>query len=395
MRAIAVVLLLLIGITNYLDRSTLGIANTGVAGELGASASTMGLLLSVFSWAYAFAQLPAGAMLDRYGPRRVLGIGLLLWSLAQAAGGLAANVKQLLVSRAVLGVGEAPTFPANAKVIASLYPAERRGTPIGLLNAASSIGPAIGPPLLTWLMLGFGWRTMFITVGALGVLLAIVWLACYRDQGRDRKTRAVTLREWARLLRFRTTWGMILGFTGVVYSVYLYLTWLPAYLERRGLSIADTGFALVLPYLAGTAGTLVSGWVGDRLVRRGMANMTARKIPLILGLVLGGAATVPAALTPSTGLALGCICLAQFFVNAASSGGWALASVATSERMTASLGSLQNFGGYFGGAFAPLATGILVETTGSFTIALLAASAVAILAAFSYAFLVRRPVPAD
>lgn len=399
MRTALLVLLLLIGIVNYLDRSTLSIANHAVQHDFGVGPAAMGLLLSVFSWAYAFGQLPAGGLLDRFGPRRVLGGGLLLWSLAQAASGLVGGFKQLLAARAVLGLGEAPAYPGGAKVVATWWPRDSRGAPTGVFQMSSTLGPAIGPPLLTWLMLGFGWRWMFVVAGAVGVVLALVWFAVCRDRRDDREEPVadrVSVREWLGLLRHRTTWGMIIGFSGVVYSVYLYLTWLPAYLEgERGMSVAATGFALVLPYLAGTLGMFCGGAVGDVLVRRGIRTTLARKAPICCGLVVGGLCTVPIALTASTALALVCVCAAQFFINSASAGAWSLATVVADERITASLGSLQNFGGYFGGAFAPLITGVIVERTGSFVAALLAAGAIAVVAALSYAVLVREPVGVD
>jgi MFS family permease len=396
MRIVLMVMLLLIGIVNYIDRSTLAIANHSVQHDFGIGPTEMGLLLSVFSWAYAFAQLPAGGLLDRFGTRRVLGGGLLLWSVAQAFCGLAANFKQMLFGRMFLGLGEAPAFPGGAKVVSEWWPRESRGLPVGLFNAASTIAPAIAPPLLTWLMLSYGWRAMFVVAGVVGIVLALIWFAVHRDRGQvefEDEPEPVSIKEWAGLLRHRTTWGMVLGFSGVIYSIYLYLTWLPAYLEsERGLSVADTGIALVVPYLAGTLGMLAGGAFGDLLVRRGVPTMAARKIPICTGLVVGGLCTIPVALTPSTTLALVCISLAQFFMNSASAGAWSLAATAGSERITASLGSLQNFGGYFGGAFAPLITGIIVDQTGSFVLALLAASGIAIVAALSYAFLVGKPV---
>lgn len=396
MRIVLMVMLLLIGIVNYIDRSTLAIANHSVQHDFGIGPTEMGLLLSVFSWAYAFAQLPAGGLLDRFGTRRVLGGGLLLWSVAQAFCGLAANFKQMLFGRMFLGLGEAPAFPGGAKVVSEWWPRESRGLPVGLFNAASTIAPAIAPPLLTWLMLSYGWRAMFVVAGVVGIVLALIWFAVHRDRGQvevEDEPEPVSIKEWAGLLRHRTTWGMVLGFSGVIYSIYLYLTWLPAYLEsERGLSVADTGIALVVPYLAGTLGMLAGGGFGDLLVRRGVPTMAARKIPICTGLVVGGLCTIPVALTPSTTLALVCISLAQFFMNSASAGAWSLAATAGSERITASLGSLQNFGGYFGGAFAPLITGIIVDQTGSFVLALLAASGIAIVAALSYAFFVGEPV---
>lgn len=404
-------MLLLIGIVNYLDRSTLAIANSTIRNDLGLTATDMGLLLSAFSWSYAFAQLPAGPLLDRFGARTVLGVGLLVWSVAQAAGGLARGLGALLASRAVLGLGEGPMFPANAKVVSEHFAKENRGLPLGVTTSASTIAPMIAPPLLTGLMLAFGWRVTFAIAGGLGIVLALAWIALYRnpqqlaevDQAVDARhgtsgpgsRPAWSFREWAFLLRFRTTWAMIGGFVGVIYSIYLYLTWLPAYLEsERGLSIADVGWALVVPYLAGTVGMLLGGVFGDALSRRTTRQTRARKVPVVLGLAAGGLCTLPAAFASSTVAAIAWICLAQFFLNMASAGAWTMAATMTDERSTGSLGSLQNFGGYFGGAFAPLITGILVDRTDDFVAALVIASTVAVLAAFLYAFGVNKPIPA-
>ena len=159
------------------------------------------------------------------------------------------------------------------------------------------------------------------------------------------------------------------------------------------MSIAATGWALVLPYLFGAAGSLLGGIVGDALVARGMSVVRARKVPVVGGLILGGLFSVPTALAPTTTLALAAICGVQLFINIASAGGWAMAATLADRRTTASLGSLQNFGGYFGGAFAPLVTGLVLGATGSFVVALLIASVVALVAAGLYAWAVRKPVP--
>lgn len=411
-RIIVVGLLVLAGTINYIDRSTLAIANHDVSAELGLSPEQMGLLFSVFSWAYAFSQLPAGPLLDRLGARIVLGGGLIVWSAAQLFAGLSQGFGQLLGARTLLGLGESPTFPSNAKINSQWFAPDKRGLPVAIVNSASSVGPAIAPPILTWLLLAYGWRAMFVIIGGVGILIGLVWLIVYRSPEKrqayrdglaalgvhndaEGETQPWSLREWLWLLRHGTSWAMIGGFTGVIYSIYLYLTWLPDYLQtERGMSIAQTGWALVLPYVFGICGSLIGGIVGDFFVARGFSVVTARKIPVVGGLVLGGLFSIPTALVPTTGLALAAICGVQLFMNVASAGGWAMAATLADKRMTASLGSLQNFGGYFGGAFAPLVTGIVVDTTGSFVLALLIASVVALLAAGLYAWGVRKPVPA-
>src|SRR3954451_10633810 len=146
---IAVAFLTVAGIINYLDRSALSIANTAIREEMGLTPTEMGLLLSAFLLAYAFSQLPVGAMLDRFGARIMLSAGMFFWSLAQVVCGLVNNLSQFLVARAVLGVGEAPQYPAAAKVVSEWFNVRERGTPTGIIIASSCIGPCIAPPILT------------------------------------------------------------------------------------------------------------------------------------------------------------------------------------------------------------------------------------------------------
>lgn len=407
---IAVTFLMLAGIVNYLDRSTLSIANHSVSGELGLSASQMGLLLSAFSFAYAFSQLPVGALLDRFGARLMLGLGMLVWSVAQLCGGLVQTLQQFLVARIALGIGEAPQFPAGAKVVSEWFALRERGRPTGIFTTSSTIGPALAPPILTALLLAFGWRWMFVGMGVLGIAVALGWYMVYRNRGdvtlaeeevvhltedepHARAERRMTFAEWRGLFGSPTTWGMIFGFMGVIYMVWLYLTWLPAYLEHeRHLSIAKTGWVVSIPYLFGTLGMLSSGYVADGLMARGMAPIRSRKWPICTGLICAAVFTVPAAFTPNTTLAIVYLSLAMYFVNMASGGAWALVSVTAPRHLAASLGSIQNFGGYFGGSFAPFITGIVVDRTHSFVNAFLISAAVSFAAALVYMFVVRAPI---
>ncbi|HEV3424071.1 MAG TPA: MFS transporter [Paraburkholderia sp.] len=407
---IALTFLTLAGIVNYLDRSTLSIANHSVSGELGLSASQMGLLLSAFSFSYAFSQLPMGALLDRFGARLMLGLGMFVWSVAQLFGGFVQSLQQFLVARICLGIGEAPQFPAGAKVVSEWYSLRERGRPTGIFTTSSTIGPALAPPVLTGLLLAFGWRWMFIVMGVLGIAVSIGWYLVYRnrrdvalepaevthlteEEPHTRAERRMTGAEWRGLFASRTTWGMIFGFMGVIYMVWLYLTWLPAYLEHeRHLSIAKTGWIVSIPYLFGTLGMLSSGFVADGLMARGIAPIRSRKWPICTGLIFAAVFTVPAAYTPNTTLAIVYLSLAMYFINLASGGAWALVSVAAPRHLVASLGSIQNFGGYFGGSFAPFITGLVVDRTHSFVNAFLISAGVSFAAALVYMFVVRVPI---
>src|SRR5579871_3422730 len=166
MQWLAVTMLIIAAVINYLDRAALAIANVEVRQEMGLNATQMGVLLSAFLLSYAFAQLPAGISVDRIGPRILLGAGLALWSVAQAVTGLVTSFGQMYWARIALGIGEPPQFPTAAKVISNWFHISRRGLPMAACtSAAPSIGNALAPPILTLLMLNFGWRTMFITLG--------------------------------------------------------------------------------------------------------------------------------------------------------------------------------------------------------------------------------------
>src|SRR5689334_20157796 len=143
-------LLVTAGIINYVDRATLAIANPLIREELGLSIADMGLLLSAFLWSYAFAQFPAGALVDRLGPRLILTISLGLWSIAQVLGGFVRNFGEFFAARMLLGIGEAPQFPASAKVVRDWFNKSGRGLATGIWNSSSTLGTAISAPLLTF-----------------------------------------------------------------------------------------------------------------------------------------------------------------------------------------------------------------------------------------------------
>jgi sugar phosphate permease len=145
---VALAMLVVAGVVNYIDRATLAVANPLIREELGLSIADMGYLLSAFLWAYAFAQLPTGAMVDRLGPRILLACGLSLWSLAQLLGGLVHSFGQFFGARILLGIGEAPQFPTGARVARDWFNQRDRGLATGIFNCASSLGTAIAVPLL-------------------------------------------------------------------------------------------------------------------------------------------------------------------------------------------------------------------------------------------------------
>ena len=407
----ALAMLVVGGVVNYIDRATLAIANPLIRHDLGLSIADMGSLLSAFLWAYAFSQLPAGAMVDRLGPRLLLTIGLTLWSLAQVLGGFVQSFGQFFGARVLLGVGEAPQFPTGARVVRDWFNPRDRGLATGVFNCASTLGTAIAAPLLTVLMLSFGWRWMFAIMGAAGLLVAAVWYALYRNpasialtpeenayrtQGDPPGQRTqVTWREWRTLFRFRTTWGMIGGFFGCIYLTWIYGAWLPGYLEmERHMSVKSTGFAAAIPFACGVVGGLLGGYIADWLVGRGVSPVNSRRYPAAAALLGTAACTLAATFVTSNALAVAFISASLFLLYITSTCAWALTSVAAPTNCTASIGAMQNFGGYLGGALAPTVTGLIVQNTGSFVLALVVGAAISAMSAAAYLFIVRDPITA-
>jgi sugar phosphate permease len=408
-QTLTLVLLVVCGVINYLDRATLAVANEFIRADLGLSLGQMGLLLSAFSWSYALCQLPVGALVDRIGPRWLLFAGLVLWSLAQAAGGLAATFGYFVLARIALGIGEAPHFPAAARAVSNWFPPRARGTPTGIFNSASPLGMALAPLCLPPLILATSWHWAFFVTGALGLVAAVAWVTLYRDPVRAEMSadeRAylelaesgatappANFAAWRALFRHRTTWGMMLGFFGSVYLNWVYLTWLPGYLRaERHMDLAYAGIAAAIPFACGFAGALVAGWASDRIVKSAASPIAGRRNAVVLTMLGMVAFTIPAALVESNVLAVACIAMVIFLANASSACAWSLATVAAPPSRIASLGAIQNFGGFLGGALAPILTGYIAQSW-SFVPALLTGAGIAFAGALAYHFLVIKPIP--
>jgi len=397
-------------VINYFDRVTLSIGNPDLRRDLGLSVGEMGILLSAFSWAYALSQLPAGVLVDKIGPRRLLAVAILLWSGAQALAGLVTSLVPFIATRMALGVFEAPTAPTQARMVANWFERTRRGLPMGIANTGSSLGSVLSPPILTWMMLAWGWRAMFVAMGVCGMVFACVWFLLYRDPdeagiseeekaviraGDTGHDKAVTAAQWLHLFRFRITWGMIVGNFGAVYVIWLFIAWLPGYLEiEHHVSLLRTGFYAAIPQIFGVLGSLFGGFLCDRLAVWGFSLINSRRIPLICGLVGTALFVLPVALTHSTWVAIAWISAAVFCSNLTSTAAWTLVTAVAPENYVASIGSMQNFGGYLGASVAPIVTGFIVQFSGSFAMAFVVGSVFAVFSAFCYIFLVTQPINA-
>jgi len=402
-KTLTIFFLFLIGVVNYLDRSALSIANTTIQKDLAISPMQMGVMLSAFSIAYAFSQLPLGALIDKLGSKLALGGSLVVWSVAQAAFGLFSSYGHLVGLRVLLGIGEAPVFPSAAKALSEWFDTQERGTATGWVWSSTCIGPCLAPPLLTVFMVHLGWRGMFILTGVMGLLLAVCWFKFYKSKAQymaeTGRAEPVPVQQfkapkvrWTSLFRDRNTWGAFLGFMGVIYMIWLNLTWLPGYFEREhGLDLYRTAWVVSLAYLFGALGTIVAGKCCDRLVARGMRVLASRKLMVILGLLGGALFTLIVAFTTNVVACVILLCLTMFFINISSATAWMIVNTIVPSERVASFGSIQNFGGYLAGSIAPILTGFSVQQSGSFSSAFVISAVVAACSAFAYFALLKEP----
>ncbi|STR33912.1 4-hydroxyphenylpyruvate dioxygenase [Klebsiella grimontii] len=315
-RRIGILALLAVGtMINYLDRTVLGIAAPQLTAELGIDAAMMGIVFSAFAWTYALAQIPGGIFLDRFGNKVTYFLALTLWSLFTLFHGMAVGLKSLLLCRFGLGVSEAPCFPVNSRVVSAWFPQQERAKATAVYTVGEYLGLACFAPLLFWIMGSFGWRALFISVGAAGVLFALVWWRCYREPHEDKHLNQLerehiingggmstgaeqhTAFSWPlvrQLLAKRQILGASIGqFAGNTVLVF-FLTWFPTYLAtERHMPWIKVGFFAIMPFLAAAGGVMFGGWVSDKLLKAtGSANL-GRKLPIIAGLLM--ASTIIAA----------------------------------------------------------------------------------------------------
>lgn len=395
----------------YLDRANLAIANPLIAQEFQLSPGMMGILLSAFLWPYALANLPAGWLVDRFGPKRLFALSVGTWSIVTFLTGFMNRFSFFYGMRVLLGIAESPFFPVGAKVCNRWFPSVERGRAMSILHAGPQVANAVAPPILTALMLTFGWRYMFFILGIASMLLVAVWYYVYQNP-EDHKTLTPEEYEyikagqeddspaekisWLQLLKHKTTMAMIVGNFGLIYLHWTFWTWLPGYLvQGRGLSIIKTGWVAMIPFLAGVIGVPLGGIISDYLIKKGYDPITARKIPILTGAILTAIAVAPAAYVESTAVSVALLSIGSFTAMLVPGVVWTLATDVAPKNLVASLGAIQNSGGYLGATLAPIVTGFIVQYTGSFHLVFVVGAVLCIISAISYGFFLKGPIRLD
>ncbi|WP_274540583.1 MFS transporter [Telmatospirillum siberiense] len=412
-------LILLLSTIAYADRSILSVAAPGIKSEFGLSVVQLGYIMSAFSWAYVLGQLPGGLILDRFGTKRVYGWTLVLWSLATFVqgfvGAFAANVMGTVVLlfglRFVLGLIEAPSFPANARVTAMWFPKSERGRASSLFASAQYFAVGLFSPLSGWLVSRFGWPWPFFVLGSAGFLAAILWLFCMHEPRRhpgisktelahivaggalvdidEVKERTAKSRLSGHivnsLLTNRMLWCAYIGQYCTIALSYFFITWFPVYLvHARGMNIMQAGFATLAPSLFGFAGGISGGIISDYLIRIGWSLSWARKAPYIVGMLMASSLII-ASVADSDVLVISLMSFAFYGKGiAAGAGTWAVVSDTAPKDAIGLAGSIFNCVGNIAGIVTPIVFGYIVAVTGDYNVGLVFVGAHCIVAALVF-----------
>ncbi len=392
--------LLGIGIViNYLDRVNISVATQPLEHDFHLTAGEMGIILSAYLWSYVLLQVPVGALLDRFGVKWLVRIGTVVWALATYMTAIVSGLGLVILSRILLGAAEAPIFPGAAKATGYWFPLKERGLATSAFDAAAKFSNVIGIPLVAAAVTLYGWRAGFYVTGTLSLLYAILFWIGYRDPSQakrlapEERTYIVEggaqqegqisgnpLANLGFLLRQRKVWGLTLGFMAYGYSFYLFLSWIPGYLQTAlHMTVLKSGFYTIIPWAVATVTDIViGGWLVDTLIRRGYNATRVRQTLFTAGLILG-IAVIGAAFTTNPNIAILWISIALGGLAFAAPIGWSIPGLIAPKGTVGAVGSIMNFFNNLAGIIAPIAAGFIFESTGSFAANFIVAGVVLVL----------------
>ncbi len=419
-RYLILLIIFIVTAINYADRATLSIAGTEVAKELQLDSVSMGYIFSAFGWAYLLMQIPGGWLLDRFGSKRVYTYSLFFWSLFTFMQGfvdifpIAWAGISMFIMRFMLGFSEAPSFPANARIVAAWFPAKERGTASAIFNSAQYFSLALFSPLLGYLTFAWGWEHVFTVMGGLGFVLTAIWVKyMHNPTDHPRMTReeldyisangAVVdmdhkkvddgsqkgpkLDYIKQLLSNRMMLGVFFGQYFLNTITWFFLTWFPIYLvQEKGMSILKVGFVASIPALCGFGGGVLGGLFSDYLIKRGHSLTVARKLPIVLGMLLASS-IILCNYTDNTVLVIALMALA-FFGKGFGALGWPVISDVAPKEIVGLCGGVFNVFGNVASIVTPLAIGYMVKELHSFNGALVFVGCSALMMMVCYLFVV-------
>lgn len=413
---VLVLLFLAVGV-NYMDRVNLSVVQGNLEHQFGLTGTQYGWLQSTFIVAYLMAQVPGGRLLDRWGTEGFYALLILLWSGATFAMGIGgwlglgttAVLGLMLVCRVIIGLAQAPSFPANAKIAAMWFPHHERARAIGAYSTGQYLVTGLMVPVLSIVGSRYGWPSVFYVSGGVGIILGVWWLIGYRDPQRSKANaaeralirhdnrRAPSVAEepdtghvgWPELRHILAQgrfWGICFMHFAATSILYFFLTWFVPFLRSNlQLQGAWAGVMESLPFLLAAVGVLFGGVWSDMLLKRGRSLVQARKIPIVSGLLVSALVFCSPFLSDWPLLVMSVLSVV-FLANAASNLGWTAMSDILPKRMIGTAGGILNICGNMAGILTPLVFGRVRDLTGSLNGGMYYLGAVALLGALCFLF---------
>jgi MFS family permease len=378
---------------SYVDRGALSIAAVPLMQEFGVGATATGALLSAFFWTYTLCQVPAGYLVDRFGIRWTYAAGFLFWSLASAAVGFTTSLQQILGLRIMLGAGEAIAPPASVSYIRRNFEEKEQGIPTAIYVSGMTLGPAVGALLGATVIPRFGWRGLFLITGIGALVWLIPWLLL-----APRRTNAGSpqlspgRREplpWRMLITLPAFWGLTIGAFFYSYYSFFMLTWLPSYLVmERGYSFLRMGVYTAVPYVGTVFVSFLAARAADRWIAGGGRPVYVRRLFVCAGF-LTGSSILMLLFLQSPAAVLIILMGSLLGTGLASSNYWALTQAISPESLTGRVTGYQNSVASLAGLTAPMITGLVVERTKSFDMAIFFAGGSLLVGLAAYVVLLR------
>jgi ACS family hexuronate transporter-like MFS transporter len=391
---------------NYMDRSALSVAAPLVMKDLRLDAAQLGIIFSSFFAGYALFTLIGGYASDVFGPKRVFALSMSTWSVFCGLTAAAVGFSSLLVVRVLFGCGEGPFGAAANKMVSNWFPPRQIATAIGIANAGTPIGGALAGTLAGWLAVRYGWRTSFVVLASIGLLWTLCWALAVSDgptlrgqrdlEGLKTEHQHLAAQHESQpplsfYLRQPTVIATGISFFSYAYVLYFFLSWFPSYLTMsRHLDISRMSLLNTIPWILGTFGLLLSGVVCDLLFLICPDLLAARKLVLVVCLVLVAICVSLTGLVSSLSWAVALMAVTIFFVYLTGATYWAIIQdVVRAEHVGVASGFVHLIANC-AGIVGPAVTGFIVQATGAFTSAFLLAGGVALLGAVAVAAFVRR-----
>jgi MFS transporter, ACS family, D-galactonate transporter len=386
------ILLFLSVAINYIDRGNLSVAAPTLSAALKIRPDQLGALHSLFFLTYVLCQIPAGWMVDRFNVNMVFAAGYALWSLATGLTGFVSTFFALASLRLLLGVGESIAFPSYSKLLANVFSEHQRGMANALIDSGTKIGPTLGILVGGLIVSHLGWRYVFFIVGFISMAWLVPWFKWAPQTVHQDAKDLGPCPPLAEIVRQRAAWGTFLGLLCINYAWYFLLTWMPYWMvKERHFSLDHMALFGSIPYAGAAVSSIAWGWLSDRLIRRGCSPTKVRKRFVVTGL-LTATVMLPAVVVSDNMVSIGLITLSLFCFTLTSTH-WAISQTLAGPVAAGKWTGMQNFVGNMAGLTAPAITGLIVQHTGEFFYAFVAAAVALVLGACSFGLLIREVAP--